>query len=164
MRVPNETDSTTRPAAVYRLYDETGALLYIGSAYDPEKRCKRHRDKPWWPLVARREDEWREGRRPAYLAEMKAIATEGPRFNDFGTPQYRTPQTEAVLRRAEGQKARGRIQSLAWEERRRAWDKAVADGLSIEAATEVAEEAQLVVIEASGLFPKWMERRRRRTE
>jgi hypothetical protein len=37
-----------RPAAVSRLYDEAGALLYVGSSFDPEERCKGHREKPWW--------------------------------------------------------------------------------------------------------------------
>jgi predicted GIY-YIG superfamily endonuclease len=157
--VPNQTD-TERPAAVYRLYDEAGTLLYIGSAYDPEKRCKRHRDKPWWPQVARRKDEWHEGRSPAYLAEMKAIAAEDPRFNDFGTPGYRTPQTPAVLKRAETMLACGRAQRLAWKAWRRVRNEALADGVPRDEAWEAGEKARFAVIEASGLFPHWIERRR----
>ncbi|MET8905759.1 hypothetical protein [Streptomyces sp. Tu 4128] len=36
-----------RRAAVYRLYDTDGVLLYIGSVYDPEERCEARRTKPW---------------------------------------------------------------------------------------------------------------------
>lgn len=49
--------ATGRRAAVYRLYDAAGTLLYIGSAYDPEQRVERHRKKPWWPQAVRRTDE-----------------------------------------------------------------------------------------------------------
>ncbi|MGY5033279.1 GIY-YIG nuclease family protein [Streptomyces sp. 900116325] len=47
----------SRRAAVYRLYDAADALLYVGSAYDPEERCKAHHDKPWWPKVTRRAEQ-----------------------------------------------------------------------------------------------------------
>lgn len=89
MTVPNETDSTIRKAAVYRLYDEAGTLLYVGSAYDPAHRCKSHRDKAWWPDVARREDEWHPNRWIAYAKETKAIKAERPRNNVMNTPGYR---------------------------------------------------------------------------
>lgn len=149
---------------MYRLYDGAGMLLYIGSAYDPDHRCKAHRSKPWWPLVARREDQWLEGRRPAYVAEMRAIASERPRFNDFGTPEYRTPQTPAVLKRAETMRACAEAQSLAWKAWRKVRDEALADGVPLREATEMAEEARFAVIEASGLFPHWVERRKAAAE
>lgn len=155
MTVPN---TPSRPAAVYRLYDADGVLLYIGSAYDPNHRCKAHRNKPWWPLVARREEEPHGGRRSAYIAEMRAIASEAPRFNDFGTPEYRTPQTAAVLSRTETNRARGRTQALAWKAWRQVRDNALSDGLPMSEAFEVAEAARRAVIGASGLFPGWMNR------
>ena len=86
MTVPNETDSTTRPAAVYRLYDDAGTLLYIGSAYDPAKRSRAHRDKPWWPLVVRREDEWHPSREAAYVAETESIREGLPLGNKISGP------------------------------------------------------------------------------
>lgn len=157
MTVPKDPGRT---AAVYRLYDAAGTLLYIGSAYDPDHRCKAHHSKPWWPLVVRREDEPHGGRRSAYVAEMRAIASEAPRFNDFGTPSYATPQTAAVLGRAETNRACGRAQSLAWEVWRKVRSDALAEGLPLAAATDVAEEARFAAIEASGLFPDWVKRRR----
>lgn len=82
------TTAQERPAAVYRLFDEARTLLYIGSAYDPEERCKDHRGQPWWSDVVRRTDELHPSRQDAYLAEMEAIARERPRHNVNGTPQY----------------------------------------------------------------------------
>lgn len=89
------------PAAVYRLWDAEGNLLYIGSAYDPEHRCKEHRKKPWWPEVASRTEQWFSARGTAYAEEMKAIRTERPKHNQMGTTGYVAPKTEAVLRRDE---------------------------------------------------------------
>lgn len=77
-----------RPAAVYRPFSACGELLYIGSAYNPEARCKAHRKASWWSQVARREDQWMQTRQRAYEGELKAIAAERPRHNSMGTPAY----------------------------------------------------------------------------
>lgn len=76
----------SRPAAVYRLYDSEGKLLYIGSAYDPAKRSRAHHSKPWWPQVVRREDEWHPSREAAYVAETEAIAETPPPGNKISGP------------------------------------------------------------------------------
>ncbi|MBT3164011.1 hypothetical protein HTV80_12915 [Streptomyces sp. Vc74B-19] len=80
------TQQDARPAAVYRLFDEAGRVLYIGSAYDPARRCKAHRGKDWWPQVAGRSDEWHPSRTAAYLAETKAIRRERPPANRIDGP------------------------------------------------------------------------------
>lgn len=49
--------SDARPAAVYRLWAAEGTLLYVGSSYDPDRRCARHQSTPWWSRVVRRTDE-----------------------------------------------------------------------------------------------------------
>ncbi|MGW1525411.1 GIY-YIG nuclease family protein [Streptomyces sp. NPDC002159] len=100
-------EQRARRAAVYRLFDAAGELLYIGSAYDPEERCKEHHSKAWWPQVASRTEEWRRSRLDAYAWEMKAIANEGPLHNVMGTPEYRDqcrlrartdPRRQAIIR------------------------------------------------------------------
>jgi predicted GIY-YIG superfamily endonuclease len=119
LTVPNAPSSASdlmpprwrEPAAVYRLWDANGNLLYIGSAYDPDHRCKSHRRKPWWPEVASRTEEWHSSRGAAYAEEMKAIRTEGSKYNSMGTPGYTTPQTEAILRRNELNRLRARALS-----------------------------------------------------
>ncbi|MFB8402146.1 hypothetical protein [Streptomyces sp. NPDC055912] len=78
-----------RQAAVYRLFAGDGALLYVGSAYDPEERCMRHRDAAWWLSVVRRTEEWHPTRVHAYHAEMAAITGEAPVHNIMGSATYR---------------------------------------------------------------------------
>ncbi|MFF7130365.1 GIY-YIG nuclease family protein [Streptomyces sp. NPDC008240] len=98
MTVPNNPQPA-RKAAVYRLYAADGSLLYIGSSYNPERRYRDHYSKPWWPLVARRAEEWHPSKDDAYAAEMKAIAAEEPAHNHMGTPQYVPPSEKAAAQR-----------------------------------------------------------------
>lgn len=101
MTVPNETDTATRKAAVYRLYAADGTLLYIGSSYDPDKRCEAHHRTSWWLNVARRTDEWFENRWKAYSAETAAIWKEQPKHNVAGTRDYtRTGVSRPAKQRA----------------------------------------------------------------
>jgi len=90
------TPTPTRKAAVYRLYDAAGTLLYIGSAYDPEQRSRAHRNKPWWAQAVRREDEWYPSRGAAYLAETAALAYGLPPGNRIKGPgEVATPTPKA---------------------------------------------------------------------
>lgn len=78
---------------LYRHYDRSGRLLYVGSS-DVRKCESRQGDHAkgarWWPYVARIEREEHPSRRAAYLAEFAAIKAERPIFN-------RTSKTLAVL-------------------------------------------------------------------
>jgi prevent-host-death family protein len=81
--VPHDTD---QPTALYRLFDAAGRLLYVGIACDPEQRFKSHASTaPWWPLVERKEIEWRPNRSAAELDETHAIKAEGPLYNRAGS-------------------------------------------------------------------------------
>jgi hypothetical protein len=72
----------TRPVAVYRLFAADGALLYVGSTHDPERRFRQHSSlKSWWPEVAARQVDWKDSREAAEHAEDAAIMTEAPRYN-----------------------------------------------------------------------------------
>lgn len=158
--VPNTT--TPRRAAVYRLYDAQGTLLYIGSAYDPEKRCRAHRTKPWWPEVARREDQWFATRRKAYVGEMKAIAVEGAKHNQMGAPTYQTPDTEAVRRRKELAPLRQKLLEESWAVRRAACEAAQVAGATSEEAELTGKLAEIEFLEDTGLFAASVKERRRR--
>jgi antitoxin (DNA-binding transcriptional repressor) of toxin-antitoxin stability system/predicted GIY-YIG superfamily endonuclease len=84
---------TDMPTALYRLYDESGALLYIGISNDPDRRFEQHAyDKPWWPRVASRVVEWLPDRTAAEQAEIAAIRKESPQLNG----------THSLLRRRAG--------------------------------------------------------------
>lgn len=67
--------------ALYRFYDATGALLYVGITCDPGRRFKEHRDKPWWLEVANVRVEHHPHRLSASRAERFAILNERPRYN-----------------------------------------------------------------------------------
>lgn len=94
MMETTRAETPSRRAAVYRLYGAEGALLYIGSAYDPKQRSKKHRDKDWWPQVVRRDDEWHPTREAAYVAETEAIAQLRPPGNRIGGPGAVTMPTQ----------------------------------------------------------------------
>ena len=71
----------SRRTAVYRLYDATDVLLYIGVANRPDERWGTHRNKPWWSQVARTEIEWHPNRDAALRCEAVAIREENPLHN-----------------------------------------------------------------------------------
>jgi excinuclease UvrABC nuclease subunit len=69
--------------AVYRLFGETGVLLYVGVAKNPEKRFKQHHDKEWWSGVdfERTTITWYPDKDEAFEAEQHAIESEMPIYN-----------------------------------------------------------------------------------
>ncbi|MGW1497553.1 GIY-YIG nuclease family protein [Streptomyces mirabilis] len=170
MTVPNAPASANdlmpprwrEPAAVYRLWDAEGNLLYIGSSYDPEERCKEHRKKPWWPEVARRSDEWHSNRGTAYKEELKAIAVERSKYNRMGTPGYRTPDTEAIRRRKELAPLRQKLMEESWGVGTAARKAARADGASVGEAERAGKLAVIEFLEDTGLFTASVKERRKR--
>lgn len=73
---------STERTALYRLFDTSGALLYVGITNDTDTRWKAHsRRKEWWPQVDTKTVEWFGDRLSAASAEAKAIREEQPRWN-----------------------------------------------------------------------------------
>lgn len=67
---------------LYRLFDEAGALLYIGITSDPVARIASHRaDKWWWEEVADKRFEYMGSRAELEAAERLAIIRERPMYN-----------------------------------------------------------------------------------
>jgi hypothetical protein len=96
--------SPGRPAALYRLFSADGTLLYIGIAYNPERRMYAHSlAQPWWPEVARHEIDWHPDWDTAYDAESAAIEAGKPRHNlqkQYGAGnviQWRLPAIHAIF-------------------------------------------------------------------
>lgn len=74
--------------ALYRLYGESGDLLYVGISGNPEARFAQHRaDKAWWPDVAVKAVEWYGSRVAAESAEEAAIKARIPRHNRAHSPE-----------------------------------------------------------------------------
>jgi predicted GIY-YIG superfamily endonuclease len=82
--------------ALYRLYTNEGALLYVGITRDPEARWKAHAaTKAWWPDVAHKEVEWHADRLLAEAAEVAAIHAELPVHNVDDSPIAPRPRALA---------------------------------------------------------------------
>lgn len=75
----------TRPHFLYRFYDRTGVLIYIGITVDFHQRRKKHMTyKAWWARVDETATtvEYYLGKRAALDAEREAIKSEKPLEND----------------------------------------------------------------------------------
>jgi predicted GIY-YIG superfamily endonuclease len=69
---------------VYRMFDATGRLLYVGMTGELGKRLSSHTDKVWFLAVTTITIERHPGYAEAALAEQEAISTEGPLHNKVG--------------------------------------------------------------------------------
>lgn len=148
------------PAAVYRLWDAEGNLLYIGSSYDPDRRCKSHRAKPWWSEVARRTEEWHPSRGAAYVEELKAIAVEGSKYNEMGTPGYVAPQTEKLKQRNALARVRALLVREASTIRLEISDAAREAGFPHSEARRLGALAEIEFLDRTGIFVDSVKRRR----
>lgn len=78
----SRTDPGTDRTAIYRLFDETGQLLYVGLTCQLARRLSSHElEKTWWADVAHISVEHYPTRDEAIDAESVAIRREGPRYN-----------------------------------------------------------------------------------
>lgn len=70
------------PTGLYRLWDSSGELLYVGISNAPGIRWAQHAvDKPWWPQVAEKTVHWFVTRSEAMREESRAIKSEQPAYN-----------------------------------------------------------------------------------
>lgn len=77
-----------RPTALYRFYDRSGSLLYVGVTFNLNARFQTHKSqKPWWESIdsARTEVVWHQSRDEALAAERLALRSERPPHNIQGT-------------------------------------------------------------------------------
>lgn len=69
-------------AALYRHFDASGSLLYVGVTRDPISRTNTHATKAaWYESITRIEIEWFGDRETACAAEAAAIQAERPIHN-----------------------------------------------------------------------------------
>ena len=109
--------------ALYRMFDASGALLYIGVSKDFGRRWKEHaRTQPWWDDVQRQTADWFPSRRDAAEAEVAAIQAESPKYNvthaikpfSCTTPsRARPPERAKAVLRAQGKAREIRVRNAA---------------------------------------------------
>ncbi len=88
---------------LYRLFDKSGALLYIGISDRALRRLAEHEaDKPWWPDVCSATFENYGHREDAEEAETRFIRSERPVYNvrDNPDPSQVRDGEERLMRRA----------------------------------------------------------------
>lgn len=89
--------------ALYRHFDENGALLYVGIAKDPGKRGEQHGyHSKWYRFVADTQTEWFDTREQAAAAERSAILHESPIFNQTHNKANRAAAVEYLFGALEG--------------------------------------------------------------
>ena len=73
----------TSSVLIYRLYDEAGDLLYIGTTrrWLVDRLTQHRRTQPWWPEVASVSLERQRTPWDALDVERAAIKAERPRYN-----------------------------------------------------------------------------------
>jgi len=70
---------------VYRIFDKTGRLIYVGCSYNPEARINTHRTTMFWgDQIHRIKLTVHPNKRAGHYAEKIAIHSEHPRFNVSG--------------------------------------------------------------------------------
>ena len=83
-----KNSSTNAATVLYRMFDDKGALLYVGISKSPMNRIDEHkRDKFWWEKITRIQYEHFKNRNDAMHAEKRAIKTELPEFNIQSNPK-----------------------------------------------------------------------------
>lgn len=76
------SDTSKREHVLYRFFDQTNDLLYVGITCSVPKRFGQHRDtKEWWPQIAAVRMEHFNDRASVLAAERAAVAAEKPKYN-----------------------------------------------------------------------------------
>jgi hypothetical protein len=80
--VPQSAIRRQVPTALYRVFDATGQLLYVGITESPKRRWAHHvRLTPWWGETDHWIVEWHCTRWHAETAEIIAIKLSSPKYN-----------------------------------------------------------------------------------
>lgn len=80
--MPKVQDLASAPYWLYRCYDKTDQLVYVGISHDAHARLRGHSYRSWWAAdVEYVELEEIQGKTAALEAEKVAVRTEHPRWN-----------------------------------------------------------------------------------
>lgn len=88
---------------LYRIYDSSGALLYIGATTNPGRRIQTHAyNQPWWDEAFEIKLERFDTAEELARAEMLAIEFEHPKYNWIHTGVVRPWSNKPRRRRGDG--------------------------------------------------------------
>ena len=104
------TPTEDQPTQLYRHYDSSGRLLYVGISNNHIARLGQHRDAAqWFHLIDSVKIEHFKSRAEALEAERQAIQNEDPKYNiqhkkrvnynDVSTPETTTKSRNELIRR-----------------------------------------------------------------
>lgn len=87
---PTQTYWKGRPA-LYRVFDRSGRLIYVGQSINLPQRVSEHRSQSWWwkPLTKKLRVKLHPTVEAAKAAEKVAIQEERPVFNSMGYGDWR---------------------------------------------------------------------------
>lgn len=107
------TDTTS----LYRHFNATGDLLYVGISINAFERYKQHAsEKEWFDDVSNMTIERFDTRQCALEAEMSAIKNENPKYNIVGTPLANVRRKKPSVKIAEKKPARKRYsKEIEWQ-------------------------------------------------
>lgn len=142
-----------QPHALYRFFDRSDVLLYVGITADLPTRMKNHRKgKPWWTHIHNITVEHFDTRQEALDAERKAIREEKPLHNDQHNPHVWVtdlPDPRKIDGRwlAENWRKvappiRDHVEMPAWQQGRLELADELLDGYSQEDLARFADEAK----------------------
>lgn len=104
-----------RPHVLYRMFDRSKHLLYVGITVDARARWKAHgEDKSWWTDVASIEVQHFTSRAAAERAEQLAIRSERPLHNIVHQLRYTVPRFIAKLPKSRMKHRNFRIDDKSW--------------------------------------------------
>lgn len=107
-------DEQNRATAVYRFFDASERLLYVGIAYDPAERWKHHAAvTKWWKDAVDNTIDWYDTRAEAERAELTAIRYEKPVYNKVASV---TPYQGSTLKRGMKLPRKIKIEDDVWED------------------------------------------------
>jgi hypothetical protein len=114
--VPETSEYAPNSVAVYRLFNQPGALLYVGISSRPKHRFAQHAaSQPWWYRVSSWTVEWFPDRAAAEAEESRAIVDEVPAYNLAGVPaaeDERRPKEEWIATFQRRQPGRADLEAL----------------------------------------------------
>jgi predicted GIY-YIG superfamily endonuclease len=128
---------------VYRVFDDTDRLIYVGASGDPFRRLDQHHTSSWWAYqLARVSMRVYPDKDAARIHEAASIGAEHPRWNRLGLPPRATWTRENYEDHiVSGIAARVRwYESQLWREEAAEYEERFGEVVPIDSLVMIAEQ------------------------